>query len=260
MILGPLSQRIGDLINAETNLILYMGTSEAGWLTAVETDREDWNYLHFHPNTGLELRLHTSGLFELYAVRKPELEKWQIVFSTFPDLQEYCFNDLFSPHPTKKDLWHYEGRADDIIVFSNGEKFNPLSLEQLIERHPLVRSVLLAGQARFQTSAIIELANNRPLSKQEITAVIDELWPTIEEGNKASPRHAKLLKDYILLASPTKPFSRAGKGTIQRGLTLNQYAEELDDLYTQVENDSADSLCLNMSDIQTLAKEIRLLV
>ena len=38
---GPLSQRIGDLINTKTKLILYMGTSEAGWLTAVETDKEE---------------------------------------------------------------------------------------------------------------------------------------------------------------------------------------------------------------------------
>ncbi|ORY17932.1 AMP-dependent synthetase/ligase [Clohesyomyces aquaticus] len=38
---GPLSQEIGDIICEQTKLILYMGATEAGWLTCVDTDRED---------------------------------------------------------------------------------------------------------------------------------------------------------------------------------------------------------------------------
>ena len=251
---GPLSDRTGNLISSLTKLILIMGTTEAGWLTCVDTDREDWNYVHFHPTSGLELRPHDSGLFELWAVRKPECEKFQAVFNTFPDLSEYCFQDLYSAHPTKKDLYHYEGRADNIIVFSNGEKFNPLTMEQAVENHSYVRSVLAAGQARFQTSALIELMEN--ISELSIKDIIEDIWPTIETANGQAPRHARLNKNYIVIASKDKPFLRAGKGTVQRSLTLGAYADEIDKIYRRGASIS-DFLPLDTTSLETLKEGVR---
>ena len=251
---GPLSERTGALISSLTKLILIMGTTEAGWLTCVDTDREDWNYVHFHPLSGLELRPHDSGLFELWAVRKPEYEKFQAVFNTFPDLSEYCFQDLYSAHPTKKHLYHYEGRADNIIVFSNGEKFNPLTMEQAIESHPYIRSVLVAGQARFQTSALLELVDDSP--ELGIENIIRYIWPTIETANAQAPRHARLDKNYIVIASKDKPFLRAGKGTAQRSLTLAAYADEIDEVYRRGESMS-DFPPLDTTNLESLKQGVR---
>ncbi|KAH7400247.1 hypothetical protein BKA64DRAFT_723003 [Cadophora sp. MPI-SDFR-AT-0126] len=251
---GPLCDQTGTLISSLTKLILIMGTTEAGWLTCVDTDREDWNYVHFHPLSGLELRPHNSGLLELWAVRKPECEKFQAVFNTFPHLNEYCFQDLYSAHPTKRDLYHYEGRADNIIVFSNGEKFNPLTMEQAIESHPCVRSALVAGQARFQTSALLELMDDVP--EANIADLIQEIWPKIEKANGQAPRHAHLHKNYIVIASKDKPFLRAGKGTVQRSLTLAAYAEEVDEVYKRGES-ASDFAPLDTTNLETMKQGVR---
>ncbi|KAH7020725.1 uncharacterized protein B0I36DRAFT_251534, partial [Microdochium trichocladiopsis] len=255
---GPLSQEIGDVICQRTKLILIMGTSEAGWLTCVDTDRQDWNYLHFHPKTGLELRSHPSGLSELWAVRKPELTQWQTVFTTFPNLQEYCFKDLFSPHPTKKDLWHYEGRADNIIVLSSGEKFNPTSMELVIGVNPLVSSVLICGQARLQIAAIMELADHVDAEKGR-DELLHELAPAIRKANEDAPKHAQLSNDYIIFASRDKPFLRAGKGTVQKQLTLDVYQKEIDDMYTKGGIASQVQL-FDASSRESLVSDIRKLV
>ena len=67
------------------------------------------------------MRYRLGDLFELGFVRDPQLDRFQIIFSTFPTRQEYWTSELYAKHPTKPDLWKYNGRADDIMVLSNGE-------------------------------------------------------------------------------------------------------------------------------------------
>ena len=233
---GPVSKEAGSRIWKHTKLRLSIGTTETGWLPCVETDDEDWNYIHLHPNTGFELQDRGAGLYELVAVRKPELEIWQPIFSTFPDLQQYNLKDLFSRHPTKPDLYTYEGRADNVIVLSNGEKVQPHSMELTIGTNPLVDSVIVAGQGRFQTSALIQLANgDTPSSQDQRDDILERLWPTIEEANASAPAHAKLHREFIIFTSEDKPFLKASKGTVRRGPSLQLYKPELDTLYFQAE-------------------------
>lgn len=234
---GPVSQEAGDRIWKHTKLRLSIGVSEAGNLPCVETDPEDWNYLHFHPNNGFELQDRGAGLYELVAVRKPELEPWQPIFSTFPDVDSYSFKDLFSKHPTKPDLYTYEGRADNILVLSNGEKVQPHSMETKIADHPLVDCAVVAGQGRFQTSLLIELIDKRRTGSEEKEQILNQIWPTIEEANRTAPKHAKILRDFVLLASADRPFSKTDKGTVRRGPTLQLYEKELEQLYNPLETD-----------------------
>lgn len=179
---------------------------------------------------GSILRPYSVGLWELCLVRKPELEHYQGIFSTFPALQEYHTNDLYSKHATKPDLWRYEGRADDIITLTNGEKLNPVTTEFLIGKHPDVASVIVAGQARFQTALLVG-AKNLVMTISQRENLRQTLWPFIVEANRGCPAHGRLSRDLILFAHPAKPFSRSHKGTVQRRPTLNLYEKELNTIY-----------------------------
>ena len=127
---GPLSQGAGDAVVERTKLYNIMGSSETSNVPTEVVDREDWDYFKFSPKSGYHMRHHCDNLFELGFVRKPHLSRFQAVFSTFPHLQEYFTGDLYIKHPEKSDLWKYSGRADDIIVLSNGEKINPVNMEK----------------------------------------------------------------------------------------------------------------------------------
>lgn len=74
------------------------------------------------PVLGVEYRQVSEHLYEQVIVRKPELRLYQSIFGTFPHLQEWPMKDLYSKHPTKDNVWLYRGRADDIIVYTTGEK------------------------------------------------------------------------------------------------------------------------------------------
>jgi len=151
----------------------------------------------------------------------------------FPSLTTYETRDLFTPHPTRSDAWCHQGRIDDVIVFSNGEKTNPITFEQEISKHPEVRSALVAGHQQFEASLLIELLDTKPLSAHGNAEFIDRVWPTVQKANAECPSHARVSKAKILLVDPVMPMMRTSKGTIQRQATWNLYAEKLTTLYSE---------------------------
>ncbi|KAK7416594.1 hypothetical protein QQX98_005065 [Neonectria punicea] len=260
---GPVSREAGTRIWKHTKLRLSMGMTEVGWLPCVETDLEDWYYVHVHPDAGYQFQDRGGGLYELVAVRNPELERWQPIFSTFPDLQEYPFKDLFSRHPTKPDLFLYEGRIDNVIVLSNGEKVQPNGMELTIGSHPLVRTAVVAGQGRFQTSVLIEVQPDvYPYDEADRQKLIDLIWPAIEAANSKAPSQARLYRDFVVFTSPDRPLPKATKGTVQRVPALQLYAEELERVYSQDISSVGGSavLPLDLESAETLQGSLRALV
>jgi thioester reductase-like protein len=239
---GDLPQAIGDTVAAKIKLSNHYGSSEVGLLTPIydlnNRDRlKDWRYIQFHPDLGFEFRQATDTEYELVLRWSPESEKYQMPFNIFPGLKEFHTHDLFvrHPDPNKSDLWRWSSRSDDVIVFLNGEKTNPVSMEQHITAaNPGVTGVLVAGTQRFQASLIVEYGS-KELNPTERAATIETLWPSIEEANQACPAHARIARTHILFTTPDKPFPRAGKGTIQRAAALALYSSELETLYSHAD-------------------------
>lgn len=229
---GPCPQAVGDLISTKTRLLNCLGTTECAVLPLQLCDPEDWAYMSVSPYLGHEYR-RVSGegdLYEQVIVRDPKLHLYQGVFGTFPELDEYPTKDLYAKHPTKENCWLYKGRADDIIVYSTGEKLNPLEMESIISANPAVSAALVTGFGKFQSSLLVEPLEpikNEAEKEQLMTAI----WPSVQAANKEGPSHARIHRDMIAFTSPDRPMLRAGKGTIQRKMTVDMYAAELDALY-----------------------------
>ena len=232
---GALPKPAGDAIISKTKILNILGTTELGTFSQIEVEQEDWSYIHFAPNAGVEFRHHSGNEYELVVIRKEKLRPFQPVFELFPDLPEFSSKDLFSKHPTKPDLWLYQGRSDDVITFLNGEKTNPVSMEASIANHPDVRSALVVGQRRFEASLLVEPYQSGPLSIDDRARFIENLWPVIKKANRQCPAHARVSKSHVLFTTPEKPVSRASKGTVQRRLTIEKYSAELDTLYADAD-------------------------
>lgn len=119
-------------------------------------DWEDWEHMNFEAQTGVEMRPFADDLVEMFVVRNPELEEYQAVFKMFPHLQEYQPRDLFSKHPTKRGLYKFAGRSDDIVAYSTGEKFNPSTVESGMSGHPDLQAAIVIGDRRFQSALLVE--------------------------------------------------------------------------------------------------------
>lgn len=229
---GPLPQAVGNLVNERTRLANVLGSTEAGPLPHQLCDPEDWAYMSVSPVLGHEYRPVSGSLYEHVIVKSPnpELRLYQGVFGTFPELEEWPMRDLYSKHPTKENVWLYRGRKDDIIVFSNGEKLNPVDMESIIQSHPDVSGVVIGGVGQFQSSLLIE-AVKPPTSEAERAQLLESIWSSVQAANRETPSHGHIHRDMILFTTADNPMPRAGKGTVQRQATLDLYAAEIEALY-----------------------------
>jgi thioester reductase-like protein len=227
---APLAGESGDKICKVTNLTAVIGSTEALLIsTLIPSVPEEWGYFHWSAAAGVVMEPAENDLFEL--VIKPKDTRYQAIFHTFPTIQEWRTKDLFMRHPSKPYLWKYSGRRDDIIVLSNGEKFNPVQTEKLLESHPWIKGALVVGQGKFQAGLLIEL-NWSQASTQDPSALVEHIWPMVEQANREAPAHARIYQTKIAAAKDQKPFERAAKGSIMRRQTVAAFQDEIEALYS----------------------------
>ncbi|OAX81574.1 hypothetical protein ACJ72_04086 [Emergomyces africanus] len=233
---APLSPDIGDKLCKLTHVQTVLGSSECGLIASLKAgEREDWGYFDWNPFYMVDMQAQRDGTFEL-VIPKQETRDFHGIFHTYPNIQEYRTGDLFTPHARKPGLWKYVGRGDDVIVLSNGEKFNPTSMEMIIQGHPLVSKAVVIGEGRFQASLLCELDWNN--WKGDESKFIEEIWPTVQKANEDAPGHARLMKSKIGLSSPSKPFKTTPKGTIQRRIVMADYNDEIHALYSKSDTET----------------------
>ncbi|KAF7923628.1 hypothetical protein BELL_0440g00040 [Botrytis elliptica] len=239
---GDVAQALGDIVSTKLDLYTSHGSTESVSYPLIREigDREpkDWRYFHAHPAAGLQFRLHPEGenLHEAYIVRNPKPEDEQPVFKLFPTLQEFRTKDLYSPHPSKPDLWIYKMRSDDMIPLSNGQIANPSIMEHAVLdctgiKEAVVLPVQKIGLENYITciALLIEPAS-KVLSTEQKDDLIKELWPVVEKTNSYYRTNASVEKKRILFVDPQKPLARTAKGTISRKRVLEDYKEEVDKL------------------------------
>lgn len=239
---APMSQTVGDRICQLTRIFSNYGSTEMGLVPCFPpTEREDWNWIEFHPSAGIQFDPCGDGLFEA-VVRPLEDRKSQGIFHSFPELEEYRTNDRWLPHPTKPGKWSFQGRADDVIVLGNAEKFNPTDMEKKIEEHPLVWRAIVVGEG--QTSAALLFEPRWDALKDDDTeaSLIEAIWPTVEAANELGPSHAQLLQIRTSMASRDVPFALTVKGNIQRRAIAKLYSEKILALYARQDGDTDEQL------------------
>ncbi|KAI9170598.1 Non-canonical non-ribosomal peptide synthetase FUB8 [Paramyrothecium foliicola] len=259
---GNLAENAGDKL-AERGVQLQnviASTEFFPWPLHYQPDPKLWRYFIINSKVmGADWQKAPgdNNVYELVVRRSHPTEPGlQSIFYTFPDLSEWSTKDLFEPHPTLPDHWNYRGRADDVIVFSNGEKLNPITMEEIIAGHPLVKGALIVGRDRFQPALILE-PYTPCLDKAATDAFIGDVWARVENANAGTPAHGKIVRWLTMVAPPNKPFLRAGKGTVQRAGTVQLFDEEVESLYQNAEaEDIHEAIVLNVETEASLTESI----
>ncbi|KAK4178079.1 hypothetical protein QBC36DRAFT_183522 [Triangularia setosa] len=252
---GNLAKDPGDRLvnNGVTLLNVISATEFTPFLFYWQPDPKLWQYFIINSDLfSCDWRTTADDdAFEQIIVRKGKEPGLLGFFYTFPDLKEYSTKDLYRPHPTLKDHWIYQGRCDNIIVFSNGEKLNPIDIETTMMNHPRIKGALVVGSGRFQPALILE-PTEHPADEQKF---LDSVWPLVVKANKQTVAHGQIGRQFLALSNPQKPFLRAGKGTIQRAGTVKMYKDEIDKIYQHVtEVRSGEAPVLDLSSKNALTQ------
>ena len=224
------SAAVGAKLRSYVTIYSALGQTESGVTLLTMEDQDDFEYMGFSELMGAQFRHYSGDLYEMVLVRDASGKVPQHIFLNFPELSEWPTKDLFSKHPTRDRLWRYRGRSDDLIIMLNALRVNPVASEGILAGHPKVTGALLTGTSREEVAWLIETAEP-PTSDSEKASLIEEIWPTIMKANETGDAQSHAAKDMVVFTAKDKPMLRAGKGTIQRRLTVESYEAELDALY-----------------------------
>ena len=209
---------------------------------------------------GIEWRPCGDNTYEQVFIRQNKLHPGlQGCFYAFPDLTEFSTKDLYRPHPTLADHWTYVGRADDIIIFSNGEKLNPTTIEGAVRGHPGVLGAQVVGTNHFHAALLIEPVQH-PQTEAEKQQFIDDVWPIVERVNTETVAYGRIPREYVFLSDPTRPFPRAGKGTIQRAMAVKLYADDIKRIFETSGDWSPTAVDLDLTTLTTFGTGMHTLV
>ncbi|KAJ7285201.1 hypothetical protein C8J57DRAFT_1217479 [Mycena rebaudengoi] len=87
---------------------------------------------------------------------------------------------------------------------------------------------------QIHTGIIVQPAQDfmvKPGDKQQLARFQDIIWLMIEKANTRATEYARIKKNMILTASPSKPFEYTPKGTPRRPVALRLYSSEIEALY-----------------------------
>ncbi|KAI1851567.1 hypothetical protein JX266_003029 [Neoarthrinium moseri] len=257
---GNLAREAGNrLVKNGVNILNAIAATEfCPWPYYYQTKPELWQYFIINSEVfGADWRkTGEENVYEQVIVRQGKKPGLQGFFFTFPDDHEYYTKDLYKPHPSLPNHWIYYGRADNIIVFSNGEKLNPVTIEEIVEDHPQVKGAVVVGSNRFQPAIFVEPVSH-PETKDDEKKLLDSVWPLVVQANKETVAHGQIGREFLALTTKDKPFPRAGKGTIQRAGAIKLYKEEIDQLYENVGKvSSSEAPRLDVSSVGALVESI----
>ena len=236
---APLSKLTGDLIAAHTDLVPIIGSTEVGLFTHYVLDSANWNYYKFQPKLGFELEKHSDTLHELVLRRRPELSRWQQIFYVYPSLDEFHTKDLFTKHPTEPDAWTFAGRTDEVIMLTCG-RLHGGGMEAEIQRHPKVQAALVGGERRKRPFLLVEMAPCDAELRMRKRQLIEMIWPMVQKGNESMTENFRLSKSLIIVAKSSKPLMRASNGNVMRRETFAVYKKDIDKLYAEFWDRSAE--------------------
>lgn len=112
--------------------------------------------------------------------------------------------------------------------------------ERIVAHNAELVGALVVANRPSQSALLIEPTFNgrtggSPLTTPEQAALIERVWPSIQEVKSTAPEHIHIDKALILVTTPDRPLIRDSNGTMQRGASVEQYAAEMEALYVNAE-------------------------
>lgn len=222
---------LGDkVVAAGGNIFHLYGQTECGALMEPPSDKCLWSWVTPLPHAKpyLQFEPESSGASQdlYHLVIKPGLK--QKVLSDRPD-GSYGTKDLFQRHLTIPDLWKFAARKDDIIVMLNGEKADPIPVEDAVKVNPEVATAVAFGAGQEALGLVVIKSDSAAtLPQEEFVAAIGS---SIDLGNSRVPAYARMARDMIIVKEAGTPFPATDKGTVIRSAFLKEMHEDIERLY-----------------------------
>ncbi|KAF5351531.1 hypothetical protein D9758_007233 [Tetrapyrgos nigripes] len=215
---GPLVPAVGnELVEKGVTLRSFYGSTETGAIstTTQQAFKEGWEYFS-------KCETHIPSVLDTDIDGQP-------AFDT---------KDLLVRHPTNPGFFKIYGRADR-------RKDQPISHRILALRDEKITHAIMFGRAKLQAGVLITPLDALvfdPADTVKLAEYRNMIWDVVQRANGISPQHSKILKELIVVTTPSKPLELTAKGTPRRGSSLKAYEEEIEKAYQALEESSQPNI------------------
>lgn len=231
---SAIPDELGDkIVAAGANIMHFYGQTESGALMEPPKDRLLWSWVTPLPHAAPYLKFEPveDGDGELFhLVVLPGLK--QKVFSDRPD-GSYGTKDLFQRHPTEEGLWKFAARKDDMIVLVNGEKADPIPLEEAVTASPNVKAAVAFGAGQDILGLVVVRSDRATsLSHEDF---VNSIRAELEAGNSRVPAYARVPSEMLVVKDADTQYPTTDKSTIIRSLFLKMFKQDIENAYVAKE-------------------------
>lgn len=155
-----------------------------------------------------------------------------------PDLKTnefYSPGDLFLEEPPESNYYIIQGRRDDVLVHTTGEKTTPLPIELVIQQCPLVERAVMLGHQRPCCSVLIQL-NIEEAFKHELRDIEQQVFAAVQNANKTAPTHSHIGPALIKILPLAKCLPVTHKGNVIRKQVDLEYGSMIEQMYEKFMN------------------------
>ncbi|KAK7614076.1 hypothetical protein JOL62DRAFT_356142 [Phyllosticta paracitricarpa] len=216
-----------QISDAGAKIYHLYGQTESGAL--MEACQDQWNWVTPLPSAKPFLKFEPVGDDIYHLIVLPGLPTK--VLSERED-GSYPTKDLFQRHPTDPSKWKFVARQDDIIVLVNGEKADPIPLEDAVRKHPNVKAAVVFGAQKDSLGMIVIPSERAAKLDLSAPAIIESILPNLALGNSRVPAYARISSEAIIVKEPDVPLPMTDKATIIRSRFLKQFEKDIDNYYT----------------------------
>ena len=144
----------------------------------------------------------------------------------------YSPGDLFIEDPPESGMYVIQGRKDDILVHTTGEKTNPLPIEVAMLRHAIIEHAVVVGHQRFCCAVLIQL-NLDEAFKHELRTIEKLVFEAVKDANDDAPTHSHIVPALIKILPMAKRLPITGKGNVVRQSVELEYSALIDQMYAE---------------------------
>ncbi|KXN65615.1 acetyl-CoA synthetase-like protein [Conidiobolus coronatus NRRL 28638] len=176
----------------------------------------------------------------------------------------YPTKDLFEIISNEPLLLQYFSRADDTIIHINGEKTNPIPMEDKLNSCPYIDRCAILGTGQQLNTLLVQLDTNE-LFLSPLHEVISTIKSYVKAVNESAPSHSRIYEEmiYYLPIISEKKLPVTIKGNLQRKKCammfkdeVKQSVEKMESGYVSRESPELEIIsCDNEENIQHIVKE-----
>ncbi|KXN66799.1 hypothetical protein CONCODRAFT_87298 [Conidiobolus coronatus NRRL 28638] len=221
--------------NGITPLSMF-GSTETGIILRCIPDKNSEYLIPLTPVKGLKYILKDYGndLVELIILKDDPC----LAYVQDRDQDgNYPTKDLFQVISRDPLLLNYVSRTDDTIIHVNGEKTNPIPMEEKINRCSYIERCAILGTGQQMNALLVQLDLNVVMSSS-LPSAISTIKSFVESANESAPSHSHIYEEmiYYLPMDSKKKLPITMKGDLQRSKCAEIFEEEIKELVEKMES------------------------